>query len=79
MVGASARVHEAGGTLVSSGSAAAELEEAAFALPVPAAPEALYAPLLSVVPGQLFAAALARVKGLDSDRPKRLSKVTLAP
>jgi glucosamine 6-phosphate synthetase-like amidotransferase/phosphosugar isomerase protein len=35
-------------------------------------------PLLSVVPGQLFAAALAHVKGLDADRPVGLSKVTIA-
>jgi glucosamine--fructose-6-phosphate aminotransferase (isomerizing) len=36
------------------------------------------APVLSVLPGQLFAAGLARAKGLDPDRPSRLSKVTLA-
>jgi glucosamine 6-phosphate synthetase-like amidotransferase/phosphosugar isomerase protein len=35
-------------------------------------------PLLSVVPGQLFAAALASAKGLDSDHPVGLTKVTLA-
>jgi glutamine---fructose-6-phosphate transaminase (isomerizing) len=35
-------------------------------------------PLLSVVPGQLFAASLARAKGLDPDRPVGLTKVTLA-
>jgi glucosamine 6-phosphate synthetase-like amidotransferase/phosphosugar isomerase protein len=32
----------------------------------------------SVVPGQLFAAALARAKGFDPDRPAGLTKVTLA-
>jgi glucosamine--fructose-6-phosphate aminotransferase (isomerizing) len=36
------------------------------------------APLLSVLPGQLFAGALARAKGLDPDRPPGLTKVTLA-
>jgi glutamine---fructose-6-phosphate transaminase (isomerizing) len=46
--------------------------------PVPEAPLPLLAPLLSVVPGQLFAAALARAKGLDADSPTGLSKVTLA-
>ena len=35
-------------------------------------------PLLSVVPGQLFAGALAHAKGLDPDRPVGLSKVTRA-
>ena len=39
---------------------------------------ALLAPLLSVVPGQLFAGALARAKGFDPDRPRGLTKVTLA-
>ena len=38
----------------------------------------LLAPLLSVVPGQLFAGAVARAKGLDPDQPRGLSKVTLA-
>ena len=35
-------------------------------------------PLLSVVPGQLFAGALAHAKGLDADYPVGLSKVTRA-
>ena len=38
----------------------------------------LLSPLLSVVPGQLFAWALAQAKGLDPDRPTGLSKITLA-
>jgi glucosamine--fructose-6-phosphate aminotransferase (isomerizing) len=33
-------------------------------------------PLVAVVPGQLWAAALARSRGLDPDRPRGLSKVT---
>jgi glucosamine--fructose-6-phosphate aminotransferase (isomerizing) len=33
---------------------------------------------LSVVPGQLFAGALARAKGFDPDKPAGLSKVTFA-
>ena len=35
-------------------------------------------PACSVVAGQLFSASLARAKGLDPDRPERLTKVTLA-
>ena len=38
----------------------------------------LLAPFLSIVPGQLFAGALARARGLDPDAPRGLSKVTLA-
>jgi len=45
---------------------------------VPRPPRPAFAPLLSVVAGQLFAAALARAKGLDADRPEQLTKVTLA-
>jgi glucosamine--fructose-6-phosphate aminotransferase (isomerizing) len=79
VVDAAARVREAGATVVASGNAAAEIEGAAFALPVPEPPTPLLAPLLSVVPGQLFAGALARAKGLDPDRPVGLTKVTRAP
>ena len=35
-------------------------------------------PPLSVVPGQLFCAALSQARGLDSDAPHGLAKVTLA-
>ena len=33
-------------------------------------------PIVSVVPGQLWARSLAMAKGIDSDRPRGLSKVT---
>jgi glucosamine--fructose-6-phosphate aminotransferase (isomerizing) len=78
VVEAAGRARDAGATVVASGSAAAEIAGAAHRLPVPAAPAPVLAPLLSVLPGQLFAAALARAKGLDADRPAGLSKVTLA-
>jgi glucosamine--fructose-6-phosphate aminotransferase (isomerizing) len=78
VVEAAARVREAGGTIVASGSAAAEIANAAYSLPTPEPPEPLLSPLLSVVPGQLFAWGLARSKGLDPDRPRGLSKITLA-
>jgi glutamine---fructose-6-phosphate transaminase (isomerizing) len=72
-----ARVREFGSTVVASGNAAAALE-ADYTLAVPEPTVALLAPLLSVVPGQLFAGALARAKGFDPDRPRGLTKVTLA-
>jgi glucosamine--fructose-6-phosphate aminotransferase (isomerizing) len=77
VVEAAGRAREAGGMLVASGSAAGEIAGAAYSLPLPAAPSPL-SPLLSVLPGQLFAWALAQAKGLDPDRPGRLTKVTLA-
>jgi glucosamine--fructose-6-phosphate aminotransferase (isomerizing) len=75
---AAARARAMGATLVASGTAAAELEGASYALPVPAPSPQLLSPLLSVVPGQLFAWALARARGLDADAPHGLAKVTLA-
>jgi len=77
VVEAATRVRDAGATLVVSGSAAAEIE-APYTLPVPLAPRPLLAPLLSIVPGQLFAGALAQAKGYDADRPEGLNKVTIA-
>jgi glucosamine--fructose-6-phosphate aminotransferase (isomerizing) len=77
VVEASLRARAAGATLLVSGDAAAEIAGAAFRLPVPAAPLPILGPLLSVVPGQLFAAAVAQAKGLDIDTPVGLQKVTL--
>ena len=75
---AALRIHEMGATVVASGSAAGAIEGSQYTLPVPALDEPLLSPLLSVVPGQLFAGALARARGLDPDAPHGLSKVTLA-
>jgi len=36
----------------------------------------LYTPIPYIIPAQLFAASLAKVKRLDADRPRTLSKVT---
>jgi glucosamine--fructose-6-phosphate aminotransferase (isomerizing) len=76
---AARRVRAGGGTILASGPAAAELEGAAAVLDVPPPPLPLLGPLLSIVPGQVFAWALAKAKGLDPDRPNGLAKVTLAP
>jgi glucosamine--fructose-6-phosphate aminotransferase (isomerizing) len=52
------------------------LEQAERPMPLPpGAPEWL-TPLLAVLPGQMFALNLARVKHLDPDHPKGISKVT---
>jgi glucosamine--fructose-6-phosphate aminotransferase (isomerizing) len=78
VVEAAARARAAGATVIASGTAAEALADAQYVLPAPGPAEPLLAPLLSVVPGQLFAGAVARAKGLDPDRPRGLSKVTLA-
>ena len=75
---AATRTREMGASLVASGTAAARIKGAAYTVPVPKPRPALLAPLLSVVPGQLFAAALAHARGLDADAPHGLAKVTLA-
>jgi glucosamine--fructose-6-phosphate aminotransferase (isomerizing) len=78
VVEAAARARAAGATLVASGSATTAITAPDYVLPVPAPRSPLLSPLLSVVPGQLFACALARAKGLDPDQPRGLTKVTLA-
>ena len=42
-----------------------------------ALPQDLYTPIPYIIPAQMFAAALAKVKGFDADKPRGLSKVTL--
>ena len=39
-------------------------------------PEDIFTPIPFIIPGQLFAASLAEVKGLNPDQPRTLSKVT---
>lgn len=73
------RAREAGATVIATGGAADALGDAAFRIHTPCAPSAVYCPLLSVVPGQLLAWALARARGLDPDHPTHLTKVTIAP
>ena len=75
---AAARVRAAGAALIASGDAAHEVTGAAVVLSVPTAPVPVLSPLLSIVPGQLVAGALAAARGLDPDKPTGLQKVTLA-
>lgn len=78
VVEATTRARAAGAMVIASGTAAEALADAGYVVRVPRPREPLLGPLLSVVPGQLFAGAVARAKGLDPDRPRGLSKVTLA-
>ncbi|WP_445147823.1 SIS domain-containing protein [Baekduia sp. Peel2402] len=75
---AAQRAQEAGAPVIASGPAASELGGAAHVLTVPALDEPLLSPLLSVLPGQAFAWALARAKGIDPGAPRHLRKVTSA-
>jgi len=60
--------------MVSDQREALALAQTGLALPE-AVPEWL-SPVVAVVPGQLFAAALTRAKGYDQDQPRGLQKVT---
>ena len=75
---AAARIRAMGATLVATGTAADAIDGAAYRLAVPMPTPPLLSPLLSVVPGQLFALGLSLARGLDPDAPRGLDKVTLA-
>jgi len=53
------------------------LRAARTPLPLPGGTPEWLSPLVTILPGQLFAANLARAKGLDADHPIGLRKVTL--
>jgi glucosamine--fructose-6-phosphate aminotransferase (isomerizing) len=72
------RARAAGAPVVVCGPAAAGVAGADHVVAVPSPPEPLLSPLLSVLPGQLFARALALAKGLDPGAPRHLRKVTVA-
>ena len=74
-----ARAVAAGAPVVVTGPPPDALPGVAHRIPLPPPPLPLLAPLLSILPGQLFARALALEKGLDPDRPAGITKVTLAP
>ena len=60
---------------ISDDAAVRALASASIAVPA-SLPEWL-TPICSIVPAQLFAYHLTRAKGLDPDRPRWISKVTL--
>jgi len=70
-----ARIRSEGGRLVAISDRAEFIGLADVGIQIPSVPEWL-SPLVAVVPGQLLALHLARAKGYDVDRPRRLTKVT---
>jgi glucosamine--fructose-6-phosphate aminotransferase (isomerizing) len=72
------RARAAGAPVIATGAAAPKLDGATFTLATPPAPDPLLSPLLSILPGQLFARALAHAKGIDPGAPRHLRKVTEA-
>jgi glucosamine--fructose-6-phosphate aminotransferase (isomerizing) len=69
------RARQAGGRLLVL-SDDADLLALGDGIPLPAAPEWL-SPLVAILPAQLFAYHLARARGLDTEAPRNLQKVTL--
>jgi len=65
-----------GAPVIAISDARAALGSADLQLPIPTGVPEWLSPLLSVIPGQLFAVSLARSRGLDPDNPRGLSKVT---
>jgi glutamine---fructose-6-phosphate transaminase (isomerizing) len=76
---AAARAVKTGATVIASGTDAAAIAGARYYVPVPKPSVPLLGPVLSVVPGQVLAWALAQAKGLDPDHPSGLTKVTVVP
>jgi glucosamine--fructose-6-phosphate aminotransferase (isomerizing) len=52
------------------------LDRASCSIRIPLAIPDLYSPIPYIIPGQLFAARLAEIKGLSPDRPRGLTKIT---
>jgi glucosamine--fructose-6-phosphate aminotransferase (isomerizing) len=69
------RLQGRGAHVVALSDDAALRAAARASLAMPAVPEWL-SPVVAVVPGQLWALALARARGVDPDAPRGLSKVT---
>jgi glucosamine--fructose-6-phosphate aminotransferase (isomerizing) len=52
------------------------LRHASCSIQIPLKIPDLYSPIPYIIPGQIFAARLAELKGLTPDRPRGLTKVT---
>lgn len=71
------KIRERDGEMIVIARAPEILELAAVRLPVPVEVDELLSPLVYILPGQLFACCLAKVRGSDPDNPRGLTKVTL--
>ncbi|HKW87943.1 MAG TPA: SIS domain-containing protein [Candidatus Acidoferrales bacterium] len=70
------RLRELHAETVAFSSAGVPLPDVTRAIRVPGRIPEIYTPIPYIVPGQIFAAQLAEVKGIDPDRPRSLQIVT---
>jgi glucosamine--fructose-6-phosphate aminotransferase (isomerizing) len=71
-------VEERQAELVTISDAQSALELARSPIPLPSGIPEWISPMVSIVPAQLFVFALTRARGLDPEKPRGLTKVTLA-
>jgi glucosamine--fructose-6-phosphate aminotransferase (isomerizing) len=76
MLELAAKIRERGGEMVIAASDEQLLDLATKRLRLAVETHELLSPLIYILPGQLFAYELARVRGEDPDRPRGLTKVT---
>lgn len=70
------RLEQRSAELLAISDDAGVLGRARVGLPLPGGMPEWVSPMVAVVPGQMFAVALARARGLDPDQPRGLRKVT---
>jgi glutamine---fructose-6-phosphate transaminase (isomerizing) len=74
--GLTRRLRGLGAETIAISAAGAQRPAATRVIRVPGSIPEIYTPIPYIVPGQLFAALLAGVKGLDPDRPRSLHLIT---
>ena len=70
------RLKVLGAETVAISFAGAKVPSATRVIRVPGSIPEIYSPIPYIIPGQIFAALLAEIKGLDPDRPRSLRMVT---
>jgi glucosamine--fructose-6-phosphate aminotransferase (isomerizing) len=70
------RLHKLHAETLLISSSGVRLPASTRVISIPSSIPEIYTPIPYIVPGQLFAASLAEVKGLDPDKPRSLQIVT---
>ena len=70
------RLHKLGAEVVAISGPATRIPAAMRVIRVPSEMPEIYSTIPYIIPGQIFAALLAEIKGLDPDKPRSLHIVT---